>query len=349
MAQGRQRHRLQGRQLALPARLLLIAALGWAPLCAFADASAGIRLLQENRPREAREEFEKGAANGERLSQAMLTLFLWRGFDRPPERTKACEQAAAPSLADESMAQAVLAYCHLTGTVVAQDLEKARTLARPGALGGNNEARYAYYLAVLHDPARSYMVGGKPDKGRYDALAARPAEARVTEIEAIDMLARAAQTGHRDSQIALAAYFFDTLGEGNRGKALTLYSQIPGLPEPIVRARDALTRAQRQIAGPSPLTVKLMFDAQASGVVAAAGASPPGCKDVRLASTAARGPIEEAVYLPNTHPWVERSYLVKGHWEEDWRYSACGKIVVVRMRFDADGMSGAYFRSSGPR
>jgi len=83
MAQGRQRHRLQGRQLALPARLLLIAALGWAPLCAFADASAGIRLLQENRPREAREEFEKGAANGERLSQAMLTLFLWRGFDRP--------------------------------------------------------------------------------------------------------------------------------------------------------------------------------------------------------------------------------------------------------------------------
>lgn len=348
MAQGRGRHRLQGGQLALRARLLLIAALGWAPLCALADASEGLRLLQENRPREAREEFERGAAGGERTSQAMLTLFLWHGYDRPPERAKACEQAAAPSLANESMAQAVLAYCHLTGTVVAQDLQKARTLARTGALGGNNEARYVYYLTVLTDPALSYMVGGKPDKGRYDALAARPVEARVAEIEAVDMLARAAQTGHRDSQISLAAYFFDTLGEGNRGKARTLYTQIPGLPEPVVRARDALARAERQIADASPLTVKLMFEAQKGGAVTAADGSP-GCQDVRLASTTARGPLQEAVYLPHTHPWVQRSYLVRGHWEEDWRYSVCGKPVVVRMRFDADGMSGAYFRSSGPR
>jgi hypothetical protein len=329
-------------------RLLLIVALGWAPLCAFADASKGLRLLQENRPREAREEFERSAADGERTSQAMLTLFLWHGYDRPPERAKACEQASTPSLANESMAQTVLAYCHLDGTVVGQDLQKARTLARTSALGGNNEARYVYYLTVLADPALSYMVGGKPDKARYDVLAARPVEARVAEVEALDMLARAAQTGHRDSQIALAAYFFDTLGEGNRGKARTLYTQIPGLPEPVVRARDALARAERQIADASPLTVKLMFEANKGAASAAAGVSPD-CQDVRLASTIAAGPPQEAVYLPHTHPWVQKSYLVRGHWEEDWRYDACGKLVVVRMRFDADGMSGAYFRSSAPR
>ena len=167
VAQGRERHRLQGRQLALRARLLLIAALGWTPLCALADASKGLRLLQENRPREAREEFERGAASGERTSQAMLTLFLWHGYDRPPERAKACEQAAAPSLASESMAQAILAHCHLTGTFVEQDLQKAHALARSSALGGNNEARYVYYLTVHHRP-RAQLHGRR--QARQGAL-----------------------------------------------------------------------------------------------------------------------------------------------------------------------------------
>lgn len=328
MAQGRQRHRLQGRKLALPARLLLLAVLG-APLPAFADASKGLQLMQENRALEAREEFEKGAALGETDSAAMLTLFLWYGYDRPPERSKACQQAAAPSLAKEPMAQAVLAHCHLTGTAVRKNPLTARALARPGALGGNNEARYAYYLSVA---------------------AVRPNNDRAVEVEAVDMLARAAQTGHRDSILALADYFFETVGEGNRGRAGALYEQIPGLTE-TSRTRLQLARSER-MARSSPLTVKVVRDAQPSGALAARdvayGTGPrPDCKDVRLLSTATAGPIEGAVYLPHTHPWVERSYLVVGHWVEEWHYEVCGRPAVVRMRFDADGLTGVRFNAIG--
>jgi len=323
MAQGRPRHRLQGRQLAL----LLAALLGWAPLSALADAREGRAFLKQNLVREAREAFEQGAAKGEPESQAMLTFFLWHGFDRPPQRTRACWQADEPALAKESMAQAILAHCHLTGTGMPRDVQKARTLARTAALEGNNEARFVYYLTVL---------------------AERPIGSRGTEIEAIDMLARAAQTGHRDSQIALAGYFYATVGEGNRARARTLYSQVPNLPESAVRARDSLAEIER-IADQSPLTVKVLREAQATAIAAAitAGASRD-CKDIRLMSTAQAGPVE-ASYLSNTHPWVARTYMVRGSWEEDWRYEFCGKEAVVRMRFEADGKSGAYFRPGEAR
>jgi len=319
VAQGRPRHRLQGRQLAL----LLSALVGWAPQPALADAREGQAFLKQNLVREAREEFERGAAKGEPASLAMLTFFLWYGFDQPPQRTKACWQAGEPALAKESMAQAILAHCHLTGTGMPRDVQKARTLARPAALEGNNEARFVNYLTVL---------------------AERPVGSRGTEIEAIDMLARAAQTGHRDSQIALAGYFYATVGEGNRARARTLYSQVPNLPESAARARDSLAEVER-IAGQSPLTVRMLRDTQATAIAVAIKAGASGdCKDIRLMSTTAAGPIQDASYLPNTHPWVARTYMVRGNWEEDWRYEFCGKEFAVRMRFEADGKSGAYFR-----
>lgn len=303
-------------------RVALIAAAALAPLPAMADAALGTKLMQENRVREAREQFERGAAKGELASRAMLTLFLWHGYDEPPRRHNACLEAADPALAKESMAQAVLAHCHLAGIGVAKDLAKARALARASALGGNNEARFVYYLSMR---------------------AAHPA----TAVEATDMLARAAQTGHRDSLLALAGYYFETLGAGNRGKARTLYAQIPRLPEAAARASKTLSEVQRTSAE-SPLTAKIVLDAQPAVVrVAIAAAGDSECKDIRLTSTAMAGPIQGAVWLPHTHSWVERSALVSGNWEEDWHYALCGKEVIVRIRFDADRKGGASFRPLG--
>jgi hypothetical protein len=329
---------------------LLGAALGSAlPQVALADAAEGLQMLNQNRTREAREEFERGAAKNEPASQAMLALFLWHGFDRSPERAKACQLAALPVVASESMGQAILARCYLAGIEVQQDLQKARSLARASALTGNNEGRFVYYLTILIDPARSYIVNGKADRERYRALAARTAEERAAEIEAIDMLAQAAQGRHLESQAALAGYLADTLGEGNRAKARSIYAQLPRLPDPIRKIHDLLAQAEA-IAPQSLATIKLLHDAQTSAMIGAMAKRYPAgkgeesdCKDIRFTSASTAAPLRDAMYLPHSHPWVQRSYLVRGQWEEDWRYLVCGEQVVVRMRFMADGMSGASF------
>jgi len=257
--------------------------------------------------------------------------------------------AGPPAAAGESLAEAVLARCYLLGTLGPVDRGKARALSRTSALAGNHEGGLVYYQTVFSDPALSYRVDGKADRARYDALAARPPEARKSEIEALDILARGANVGHRGSQVALAGWLIDNLGEGNRAKARMILSRIVGPSAQTYQLLDAVKEADA-IAAESRATIRVLHEAQQIAVTGAlALAYPPAegrkadCKDIQFRSARAIGPVQGAAYLPFTHPFLQHSYLVRGSWEEDWGYSVCGKEVVVRMHFDADGLSGARF------
>src|SRR5262245_9299976 len=171
----------------------LLALLLAAPV--LAGVPEALKLLEEKRYPEARADLEQSAAQGDMPSQGLLAAFLWRGIGGKPELELACRTAVKPAAANEPKGLSVLARCHLAGIEVGKDVEKARNLAHTSALAGDNEGRFVFYLSVRADPALRYIVDGKADKAKYDALAARTIEQRAVEIEALDFLARAAETG----------------------------------------------------------------------------------------------------------------------------------------------------------
>jgi hypothetical protein len=49
------------------------------------------------------------------------------------------------------------------------------------------------------------------------------------------------------------------------------------------------------------------------------------------------------VFLPLQSPALRDSYLVKGSWDESWRFEGCGREARVPVHFSADGWGGATF------
>lgn len=233
-----------------------------------------------------------------------------------------------------------------------KNVTMSREWARRSARAGNDEGAVLLFRTLLIDPDLDYRENGKPNIERYNKLAKRPVSERAVEIEAYDMLARAARQGHPQARIALANFYVDKPGEDNIRKALAIYESVSNLPGPLPQVKQKLIELQKL--GSTRTTLKLAFDAQMVATTQAyiraqslnknVGVQCPADK-TRLVRMAVSKPPEDVEYLPLTEPEVRQAYMLRGTWEEGWTYDICGQEVHVPMTFQADGFGGAHYHT----
>ena len=66
------------------------------------------------------------------------------------------------------------------------------------------------------------------------------------------------------------------------------------------------------------------------------------CKDFKVLKFLGSTPMENATWLPLKQPLVANTYPLTGTWFENWNVNLCGATYTVKMKFDVDGMGGAY-------
>jgi|CXWL01.1.fsa_nt_gi TPR repeat protein len=295
----------------------------------------------------------KGAsdAGDVRASQALGNMYLLGlGVEKNTSRAQGLYERAAKG--GNILAMNMLAGLYLGQQGVEKNLSLSREWARRSARAGNAEGAVLLFRALLIDPDWDYRENGKPNIERYNKLAKRPVSERAIEIEAYDMMARAAKQGHPQARIALAGFYIDKPGEDNNSKALAMYESIPNLPGPLQQVKQRLTELQKL--GSTRATLKLAYDAQITATAHAHMRAQSLSKNVgvqcpmdktRLVRMAVSKSPEDAEYLPLTGPEVQQAYLLRGTWEERWTYDICGQEVHVPMTFQADGFGGAHYHT----
>jgi hypothetical protein len=292
---------------------------------------------------------EQGAGKGDIRARAMLADVLLNGQPPYKDSKRACELAQPVAEAGDSLAEAVAAQCLLMRiTPDAKPVEHARQFARASMQQGDPAGAYMVYVAFIMDPANTYIKDGKVDRAAYDALAARPLSARGDQVEAFDALGFAAAHGHRFAALSLATYFYETVAPNN---VLRLRNVIGALLK-NGDAPPALTQFQQRAgqivaAGNTKASVRAFADAyrHALPLVEAADKAKAGgqaCREIRVA-TIDSGDIDAPEYLPLTSPEMDHTYLVRGHWDEVWKFTGCERSTRVLLRFAADGWGGAHF------
>ena len=262
---------------------------------------------------------------------------------------EACAIARDGAAQGDAVMQAVLANCLIMGTVrEPQALAHARELGRASMKQGNEIGAYAVYAAFAADPAFGFKTGGKPDMAKYGTLASLPVESRGEQIEALEALGFAASKHYPKAMLSLAAYYYDTVAPGNVERLLRVAAQVKstGLPLPYV---DDFIRQARQVSsfGDTKASVHAFRDAM-SPTFFAAGAllSKDGkCEQYKLVHVDS-GELTDPAFLPLQSPALHNTYLVKGSWDETWRFEGCGREARVVVHFRADGWGGATFNAS---
>lgn len=224
------------------------------------------------------------------------------------------------------------------------DYPTALVEARAGQASGDVRASYLVFVILSQTALRFLDETGKPDMTRYFQLSARPVSERALDVEAFDSLYRAAATEFPPAVLALAAMECGVIGEGNRNRVTGLLQTVPQQQKQLLAGYERAAQLMNRL-GQSHASPRLFIDtlelAQVMASVKACGASP-AAQPARLVSTAISAPPHDTVYLPSTVAGYEHAFLVSGRWQEEWTFQACGKTVVLKIDFSADGLGGAH-------
>jgi hypothetical protein len=213
---------------------------------------------------------------------------------------------------------------------------------------GSADGQFLVYALTVARPELNFFdPQGRIDAQRYQALAARPISGREDEMNAYDMLGKAASQGHYDATLSLAGFYADNVGDGNRKRAEELLDKLPQRPPVFDGLRKAL--GELDAIGPTLLTVRLAdgtIPAAAKGAQAAAAEkdkSKSDCNAVKPVRAQRMGPVNKPIWLPLAVPELKTAYLMSGEWRERWTFDVCGAETVVHIMFVADGLGGAKY------
>ena len=233
-------------------------------------------------------------------------------------------------------------------------LQEVRGWARKALSKGDQ--RSGFYLAktYLADPNNRFIVDGKADRAKYEALAKRTVMQRTEQIEALEALAGSAQAGFVPAKLLLATLLYEQSGGAPADRVAQLLKDVSDLP-PIFQTLKRNTDVVLAL-GPSHASPKLVTDAMMTALMGAMGQAQRkdigACKDVKPVKISHVTPLQDVDWLPLKHPLIAFSYPLKGHWTEDWTMMLCGMPYAVHMQFQADGLGGAYHTTqaqSAPR
>lgn len=223
-------------------------------------------------------------------------------------------------------------------------LQEVREWARKALSKGDQRSGFYLAKAYFADPNNRFIVDGKTDRAKYEALAKRTVMQRTEHIEALEALVGSAQAGFVPAKLLLATLFYRQSGGAPAERVAQLLKNILDLP-PIYQTLKKNTDVVLAL-GPSHASPKLVTDAMMTalmGAMAQAQHKNTGaCKDVKLVKISHVTPLQDVDWLPLKHPLIAHGYPLKGHWTEDWTVMLCGTPYAVHMQFQADGLGGAY-------
>jgi hypothetical protein len=224
------------------------------------------------------------------------------------------------------------------------NLKEVREWARKALSKGDQRSGFYLAKAYLADPNNRFIVDGKADRAKYEALAKRTVMQRTEHIEALEALAGSAQTGFVPAKLLLATLLYEQSGGAPAERVAQLLKDVNDLP-PIYQTIKKNTDAVLGL-GQSHASPKLVADAMMTAFMGAAGQAQRqdigACKDVKPVKISHVTPLLDVDWLPLKHPLIAYSYPLKGHWTEDWTVMLCGTPYAVHMQFQADGLGGAY-------
>lgn len=320
-----------------------------AALPAHADINSAINAYGDQRYDVAYREFSQLAAQGDNRAKSFLALMTLRGLGTARDVKQGAKLARECAEGGEPTCAAMYGDLNLPGKGLPVNFPEARAWTRKAIAGGDQRAGFGLWQAYTLDPANQFMVNGKADDRKYNAIARRSIAERNDQIEAIDGLAGAAAAGYLPARLMLATLLLEQSGAGTTKQIRTLLDGVPNLP-PDYQKYLALAQ-QVDTLGPSRAAPKVIADAIPSVMTEAALASERAgtanatqCKDFRLMSIKNVSAVGDALWLPLKHPLVTGTYPLKGTWTEDWHVFFCGAERTLRMQFDVDGMGGAYYK-----
>jgi hypothetical protein len=306
--------------------------------------------LRRNDPGAAVRVLDEAAKAGDVAAKGTLSVLLLN-LDAPHQDVqRACAMAREASAAGNARGQVTQAQCLIIGAVEdPRRFEHARALSRESMRQGEISAGFMLYSAFAADPKYAYRdAKGKPDMARYNALAAMPLEQRAEQIEALDALAFSSSRGHPKAAQSLAIFYFETVAPGNLARLKELAGGLAQSPAAVPRITQWGQQANQVAAlGNTKASLRTFADAIASVNMAAmaadtrrAGGAP--CAQMRLVAVQS-GDLQDPVYLPTKSAPLKEAYLVKGHWDEDWKFEGCGREAHATVTFTADGWGGAFY------
>jgi len=329
--------------------LLVISTLFWFEN-AVAGFEEGYKALQAKDYRTALIEARKGADAKDPRTYFLLGTIYQHGLGVAANKTEAFSWYEKAGKAGVHGAFAKLAEAYSRGEGVAKDRDMALSFARFSAKIGDPEGYFLVYL-YLHNDNLSYLdSNGRADEKKYRKLASRPLSERTIDTDALDSLYISTDKGYPLAIGMLATAMGGRLGDGNRKRMSELLQKIPNQKIPGLEGYAKIS-AHMDSLGESYATPQLFMDAQVTTML---GAMIKGCglnrekasrNSPKLVATRISRPLADVVYLPSNVPGYERSYLISGNWEEEWKYEVCDKSVSVNVRFAADGLGGASFLS----
>ena len=233
-----------------------------------------------------------------------------------------------------------LAGCFINAVGTSRDLEQGRQWARRAAAAGVDLGQVLIYVAYLLDPANAFIEDGKPNQVRYDALGRRTLDERKDQVEAVEMLGRAADQGNAQAQFLLLNLYTDNVG--NSARALAAAEKLP--PAMLNSVRNGIEALEQLRAiGATMTTLQLFADTrQLAFPIVLSGL--PGCTTAKIVGVAVLAPVRNAAYLPASVPTVQNLVLLSGEWDEQWTFDVCGSTMDAVVWYTADGMGGAYVK-----
>jgi TPR repeat protein len=278
---------------------------------------------------------------GDPRAMTALAEMLLNGVGMPKDPDAGFALVTRAAQAGDLLGMADLASCFINAVGTSRDLDQGRLWARKAAAAGIDLGQVLIYVAYLLDPANAFIEDGKPNQARYDALGRRTLEERKDQIEAIDMLGRAADQGNAQAEFLLFNLYSDNVGNSARA-LLTARKLPPALLNSMRNNLEALL--QLQAVGATMTTLQLFADTrQIAFPIVLSGL--PGCTTAQIVGVVVRAPVRNAAYLPSSVPTVQNVVLLSGEWDEQWTFDACGSMMDALVTFTADGMGGAYVRA----
>jgi TPR repeat protein len=261
-------------------------------------------------------------------------------------------RAAAEAGDERAFVQVARAYAYGVGTQ--PDPRAAQLWSQKSAAKGSADGQFLVYALTVERPELNFFdAQGRIDAQRYQALAARPISGREDEMNAYDMLGKAAQQGHADATLRLAGFYADNVGEGNRKRAEELLDKLPKRPPLFDGLRKAL--GELDAIGPTLITVRLADEAIPAAIKVARAAAAEkdkaktDCNAVKPVRAQRMGPVNKPIWLPLAVPELKTAYLMSGEWRERWTFDVCGAEAVVHIVFVADGLGGAKYTADKER
>lgn len=310
--------------------------------------------LKEQNISEAIRVLQRAADNGDAAAKGLLSNHL-RNFPPPyKDVERACKLAKEASDSGDAMGLVTRTECILTGTEKTfHPISQARHFARLAWKKGSPAGGFMLYLVYSQDPQYRYNENGKFSQSKYDALAAMPVKARTDQIEALEALSDAMNTGHINAVIMGLAYLSDSAAPDNIDRMLSLsrFLQKNGEKTPPEITSTLKVAQEINRLGNSYVSPSLFRNILNSTVPTAAiklkqtDNTPCDLMKIKLSKMKAE-PISDPEYLPISGNALKNSYLLKGSWAETWTFEGCGKSTVMQLNFTADGWSGARFTAA---